>query len=588
MANWWKFWENTESSSNPAPLEVAKVAEDLDEMAKELEMYREHGTSNPGLIAQARIMAEKLRTNAGEITNYQVAAAYGAVYTKLAQTRRQVIREVDKIRPFYLVDAIVSQFVDDSLSPEVGTGNIIEVSSDREDLQREIDLLEERIDLDALVSSVAPELVLYGEYTLSTVINPKKVESLGEEVINVTGNPAMQPVPPLKDDGFGLREVKDDVEQGTVVSLASYSGTEGYIAVDDKGNLYKKEPADFIKFTLSSQKIRIDLHKELKAARAYGVTQDFKDIPRYARVGKSIIYPILSKLKELELLESLVPATKLAKLASGTVVGIQVPSGYDIGKAMDAAKQAEGVLNKKVGVDKTSGELTIENIMATAGRIKVVPVFGDKGQLSKMDYQSSEPDELLSSVKDIRETILNSAGIPYELIFSSDGAGKGEILKKYARYLRKLKVIQKAFEEGVREIIYIHLTNKGLKFTHEEIKVEFYNKLIEIDNLDKLEFVDATVGLLKNVKEFVLELASPEKNPAFHDQVDISDFVTFLNEQLNVIGFNNLMKQPDPKFTPGYNQKKNVNTIKRGKYTSDGEPANVDIPNMGTDLVRKY
>lgn len=577
MAFWDRFFTKKEITEVTAPQEQfnpgisEQAASHLIKLSEELNLYKEHGTSDPVLIAQAKVLAESLRNRPGVI-DYQVAAAYGSVYTKIADTRRVLIKEVDKMRMFYLVDVLLAQFTEDSLAPEIGTGNVLEISSPKEDLQREIDWLEEKFDIDQLVLAITPDLLLYGEYTLKTKVNPKPVadgrtveqKKLSEEIVQLIGEPQaaapnkeiVQLVGPANDSGqkddpnstqYGLIELEDTVEQGTVVSLTHYANTTGYLSADSGDNKIKKhEPADFIKFALSSQRMRIDLYKEFQVRYkngkiADGIPEELKDIPRYIRVGKSLIYPVIAKLKELELLEALVPATKLAKLSSGTVVGVQVPSGYDIQKAMEAAKQVEGVLNKRVGVDQRLGELTIENIMNTAGRLKVVPIFGDKGQLSKLDYQSDEPDELLASVKETRDTICSSMGIPSELLFGSEGESKGAILKKYARYLRKLKAIQKAVEDGVRQIVYIHLVNKGYSFKNEDIKVEFNHKLIEIDNLDNLEFIDTTVGLLKNTKDFITSLANKEENPQFADRVNVDKMAEFLNKQLNVIGFNNII-----------------------------------------------
>jgi hypothetical protein len=224
---------------------------------------------------------------------------------------------------------------------------------------------------------------------------------------------------------------------------------------------------------------------------------------------------------------------------------------------MEAAKRMEGLLNKKVGVDTERGQLTLENIMTSAGRLKVIPIFGDKGELRKFDYKQDEPDELLASVNDIRKVICDSVGIPYELIFVSDTVSKGELLRRYARYVRKLKSIQFAIADGIRQICYIHLTNKGINFVPDDIKVDFKNKLVEIDNLNKLEFLDTTVGMLKNAKDFIVDLMS-EDSP-LKGYIRVTVFKDFINEQLSLVGLRGLIDEtPEEKekvrhslFDPG-------------------------------------
>jgi hypothetical protein len=498
-----------------------------------------------------------LKTNGREESyNGRVAAALAATYTKVVDSRSKLIREVDKMRQFYMTDVIINQICEDAISPEVGSGRIIKVSSPNATIQAEIDALRNRVDFDALIQSVVPDLMSYGEYVVSTKI--AKVEK-GVQVDPTTV--------------YGVEEIRDDVEQGSVVAVANWNDTLGFLAQDPRrGTVVWKEPSDFIRFTLSSVRMRIDLHKEYGADRL-PKTAAGKDIPRFVRVGRSVVYPIIPKLKELELLEALVPATKLSKLSSGSIVGVQVPAGYDVQKAMEAARQMEQLVNKKVGVDSKLGELTIENIMSAAGRIKVIPMFGDKGQTQKLDYKSEEPDEMLASVRDIRSTICTSVGVPYEIVFGGEDEKRSVTLKKYARYLRRLKAIQKALDDGIRELIYIHLVNKGIDFKEEDVKTEFFNKLIEIDNLDKLEFMDTTIQFVDNAKKFVFELASPEANPYFGEQIRFKALASFINEQLNVVGFPNII---DPNYLKGPEDPRTP--------PPQAKPPNVDVPSDETPV----
>lgn len=497
--------------------------------------------------------------------DFAVAAAYAAIYTKIADGRRKVINEVDRMRNFYLVDVILQQITEDALSPEIGTGYIVELGSPRDDIKKELDYLDEKFEFDQMVQNITPDLLAYGEYTLATKVIPSKKamdllrdddDSINDSFMNesltvqdLTKKTSDVSKGGRSNDETGIISINDTVDQTNIVALTKDCNIDGYI-VKGKGGVSYREPADFVKFTLGGTRIRINMNSEM------GDTSNSSDsrvnqIPPFVRVGKSVISPILSKLRELELLETLVPATKLSKLSSGTVVGVQVPPGYEIEKAMEAAKKVEGILNKKIGVDPTRGELSIENIMTSAGRLKVVPIFGDKGTLSKLDYQSNEPDELLASINDIRKVILGSVGIPSELLFGIDSGSRGEMLKKYARYLRKLKSVQKSLADGLRQIVYIHLANKGIKFVPSDVKVSFYNKLVEIDNLDKLEFMDTVVGMLGHLREFVQEISNEQTSPNTAKYINPKGFVQYLDSQFGVIGLTDLInKDADGNPTP--------------------------------------
>lgn len=582
----------TKKEQVPSGNEINKqLYEQFLEAKEELKKYVDHGTADPHLLAQAQVIKEAMKSGKDSLSSYHAAAAYAAIYMRVSETRKKLIREIDKIRQFYFVDVIITQLTEDSLAPQVGTGDILFVTSDKREIQEEIDLLDEKFDFDLMASTITPDLLGYGEYTLATKVNPHPkvssnkiptegftevspdepnsvpIDALPFNSTNPSSDKYNNPGNVVQATEYGLVDILDNVDQAGVVALSKWGAPEGYLVSEttdgkNPSNVRRCEPSDYIKFSLSSQRVKVDIFKEF-GIRKSSLSDELKDLPKFVRVGKSQIYGAMPKLKELELLEALVPATKLSKLSNGSLVGVQVPAGYDINKAIEAAKQVEGLINKKIGVDPVLGEITVENIMSTAGRLKAVPIFGTTGTLQKLDYKSDEPDDLLSSVVDIRKVICTSVGIPYELLFGGEDT-KGNILKKYARYLRKLRSIQKSIEEGIRQLVYIHLANKGIEFSCEDIKVEFYNKLIEIDNLDKLEFIDTTIGLLKNAHDFFTELADRTKNPAYADKVDVTGFLKFMNEQLNVIGFHDVIRSldtalpgnplPIPTNIPGVNQ----------------------------------
>lgn len=468
-----------------------------------------------------------------ELDDHNVAAAYSELYTNVSQSRMGIIKEVERMSQFYLVDSIVSQFIEDALTPEIATNEILEVRYETEGendakgeaIQKELDDLDKRLDLDQLCLDIAPDLVRNGEYTLKNDFGDKKE---------------------------GIRHIRDTIEQGSTVAITQDGKIKGYLEMNDRANkLIVHPPKYFTKFVLAGDRVRVNLKKHVP--EEYLKSEEAKKLmamlPRYVRVGKSMIFPVLPKIKELELLEKLVPATKLAKLSGGSIVGMQVPESFDIGDALKATKRVEGLVNNKIAIDDNIGEVTVQAIMSSAGRIKVIPVFGDKGNLNKMDYKSDEPDDLLSSVQETRQVICDSIGMPYELLFKSDDGNKSETIKRYAKYLRRLKNIQRAITRGVEQLIMNHLVNKNIDFEPDKIKVEFRNKLVEIDNLDKLEHMDVTVSLLGNLRNFVSELLM-EDSP-LRKFVNITAYKDYMQGQLDTIGLGELLTDEENELGDG-------------------------------------
>jgi len=493
--------------------------------------------------------AIKENLQSGNLKNYHVAAALSAVYTKVSRYWKDIIREIDKVRNNYLVDLIINQITEDALAPDVSTGEILNVFSKNTKINKELKYLDEKFKFDDFVADFTPDLCAYGEQTFSTKIrtknNKEKQESITEKMrkkfekdSNI--NEEKSELDNNEEEGsLGLVELNDDVPHGTVIGISKGIEIDGYLVINDKDKIEKRSNWDYVKFRLGKSKIRIDLHQEFAHANK-NLKQAMKDIPRFVRIGKGFIYPIIAKLKELELLEVLVPATKINKLSSGTLIGMNVPSGTKIEDAMKASRKLEGIINKKVGIDTQKEEISLVNIMSSAGRVKIVPQFGEKGSLSKLDHHSEEPDDLLSSIRDIREVVSTTIGIPFEILFLSDTDKKVEILKRYARYIRKLKSVQKAISDGIRQIIYVHLVNVGISFTPKDIEIEFRNKLVEVDQLDKLEFADTVVSMLGNIKSFFYELA--EEDSPLAGYVNFEGLVKVLNEYLKSIGLSGAIR----------------------------------------------
>jgi hypothetical protein len=466
---------------------------------------------------------------AGQLKDFYTLTAYSSIYARVSDKLKEVIETVDGIRYFYLVEVMLNQITEDALAPKIGDDDIFKFSCQKEDIQKELDDLKKRLGLDQLIENIAPDLLAYGEYTLKTKIGTSK-----KPVKNDLKGGDSKFIPKA---GKGIIDVKDIVDQGTVVSLTQDGVTEGYIVYDEeRGRVEIKEVADYIKFSMGGTRIKIETSKILPVgtARNPQVKEIIDNIPRFIRMGKSVLYPVIPKIKELEILEKLIPATKINKLSQGNLVGMNLPENYNLEEAEEAVRRIESMVNKKISVDPVANEITVESILSTAGKTKVIPLFGDKGRLDQMDFRDNEPDDLLGSAKEIRELILDSVGIPSELVFKSDGDTKAEVLKRYAKYLRKLKKLQKTISQGIKQIAFIHLANKDIPFKEEEIEVVFNNNLVEIDNLDKLEHADVTLSLLGNVRDFFNDMV--EEESPYKDNINLDKVTEYLEENLSTIG----------------------------------------------------
>lgn len=457
---------------------------------------------------------------------YYVVSAYSSMHQRVAEKIQKIVSSVDGIRDFYLVEVMLGQLTEDALAPKIGSDEIIKFSHKDKNVEEYLNDMKESIGLDQIIENIVPDLCSYGDYVLETDI---KV-------------------------GDGLRGLYDNVEQGKTIPLVQDGRTDGYLHIDEvTGDVVKRELCDFIHFTLGGQriKVRFDATLPMLVKNNTKLREFFKKTPKYLRVGRSMLYPVLGKLRELELLEKLVPATKINKLSQGNMIGVPVPQDYDLNRGFDAAKQIENNINRKVMIDQTMKEVTVEAILSTAGRTRVVPIFGEKGRLEKLDYKADEPDEMFSNLRELRELICDSIGVPSEIVFKSEGTNKADILKRYAKYLRKLKKIQKSIINGCHQIVAIHLANstkyKGVDPSTVDIVLN--NHLVEIDNLDRLEHADITISFLKNVKEFFDDMASEGSN--YKQHIKFPKVIEYIEEQLKTVGLADAIETTQEKVKSG-------------------------------------
>lgn len=444
-----------------------------------------------GAYPRSRAVSTRVPNSKGSLnsrmqSDRQGALALAATYTAAAKGKRAYTQAYRSIREFYLVDAIVTAIVEDSLTPDITTGEVVEVTSNNVNLNKKLKELSKSVNFDQLVRDIAPDLIGNGEYTI-------KVNNSGGETT-----------------------IRDNVDQEKIVAFYD-KGFPSEFLIEGARDVKIAKPHEYAHFVIGDFKIRLKISEHFEE----GKKEIQGSIPEYARIGKPLFYGTIGKIKELQLLESLVPASKLNQITRGSIVGVGVPSASTPEEAFDVCRRYENVFNSSTGIDAVSGEVSVSDIIGVAGKVKAVPLFGDKGSLESIgDAKNNQSvDDLLSTVKDLREVICTSIGFPPELLFG--GESKAELLKRYARYLRKLKSVQSALSNGIKQIVLTHLNNEEetrkdktevirTSFSLDDISVRFRNELVNIDELEKLEFSDAMISTVKETFEFMTQLLENE------------------------------------------------------------------------------
>jgi len=527
-------------------------------------------------ISEAFSVAQAMNSLGRGLSNHLEIMAYSAIHTEASKHIKSVIKQVDDMRHFYLTEVILNQIFEDSLAPSTNSTEIFKYASENKRVQKELEQLKDDLNIDEIIEDIAHDLLAYGEYTLKNKFKNTKSETKKDEL----GDTSKKDIVKIKNTG-GLIDIMDEVDQGSVISLTKDGKPDSYLVIDDiDGKISKVPLSEYTKFILSGTRIRIPLANTIppKFKKDPKIRAFLADLPKFVKVGRSVIFHIMSKLKELELLEKLSPATKLNQITKSSLIGIQVPDTYGVKEGLMLAQQLESVINKKTSLDPTTKEITVAKILSSAGRAKVIPMFGDKGQLEKLDYKSEDPSDLLQSTKETREIVLDSVGVPVELVYRSEGDSKVDIIKRNARYMRKLKNLQKSIGRGCKQIAFTHLDSKGIKYKESDIEVVFTNTLPDVDNLEKLEHLDATVSVLSTLKDFFNDLS--EEDSPYKDMVKLDKLAEFIDHNLTTVGLSSAL---DSTIEP---EKDNVNVDgvdSQGNPTRQEAPVDAQDPDAGQE-----
>jgi len=414
--------------------------------------------------------------------------------------KQRMIEMVEAYKDTFFHQMIVNLLVDDALSVDPVTGDVVEITTVNEMLKPIVEGLQERIDLDAFISSIVEDVVAYGDYVVRVVNDGRKVVAL--------------------EDDIDQKKVIVVYKAGRPVCLVDYS--EVMKNSDDAMMSY----VEFLHFSVSPRKVRLKLPDRVYAqVEKEGFTE-------YVRVGKPLFWGLWDLLNSLYILMVFYPVFAVQKLNATTIVGVRVPPEMSVQRAWEIARKYQELLNVYTTVDER-GRVALVDIIDTVGKYKVVPIWGDERGFVQLVDPRIEESFALDIVDELKVLLCASLGVPYGFLFGSrEGATKLDTLKSFSRYVKKIASIQRAIREGLYQLVRIEAKLHGLgDISVEEVDVRFRNALISTEHLDKLEFIAGMIDTVRSSVEAVNEIAS-----ALEASVNKEKIVDFLNSYFGLIG----------------------------------------------------
>lgn len=458
---------------------------------------------------------------------YQYLNAYLA--TKVMYKRMETIRHQ------YLVAAVLQCLVDDALAMDPTTGEVFTVKvNDKHPYSKKANRLceefEKHFKIDRLINSVIEDAIFWGEYSMT--LQSTKGTDLGTH----NGTP-----------GAGIQQIIDANPPGTIFGVWDGVHPKYFVRLmkgintSVQGQLERLEPTSVWNIGIFPQKIRFSL--------GYGswLYDDSNRIAQFFRIGKPLFYSVYDKILELEAFEQAQYQKELGDAKRRGLISVQAPAGLDLNQLRDFSRFYERLLNESNGPDnlnEITGLEAIRHMMSSLSQVRVVPLQPDRGRFTPVDIKIAQ-DNIAEKIADRRKIILEAIGVPFEYVFGqgTGGASGHKVnLRQYIRYCRRLKEIQDGIAWSVQRLYRTHLMDNGIDVKLDDITVHFYNT-INIAEMDRLEFLDANVGMLKNLNEF---LAMQLEHPVMSKYINVSEVARYYAKVINQMeGVGNIIVVPD-------------------------------------------
>ncbi len=218
------------------------------------------------------------------------------------------------------------------------------------------------------------------------------------------------------------------------------------------------------------------------------------EYPFYAYVGQGIIgIEILNLINTIRLIETLLPINQVLNVAAGQLIYARFPEGpTNVGEAFDLARQYERLLNASVEVSSgtTGGPISIQDIITSVAKWRVIPLFGDKGSLEPRELPRPNPIDV-QTINYFKQALADAIPLPSSYLGVPESGGEGPDRNKLAQYYTMITEIRSAIADLAEVVI-----SKAVHFKKLRISGEYSILPIQVS------------GILENQMGDYFELAS--------------------------------------------------------------------------------
>ena len=441
-------------------------------------------------------------------------------------TYRNELNKYEVIKDQYLVSAMINAQAYDVLAIDPQTEKSFDLTIDTKypasnKAQRIVDDFRYNISLDTFLNKIICDAIFYGQYW---------IEFLRDKENHVVG-------------------LKDSYQPGSVFTV----GLEGlstqplyyHVTPGSSTRINTLDSNNIVCLSMQSDRMRFSLSKDpiLIQGRDSIIAQT-------STVGRPFCVDIYDKVFSLELLEQMYLAGIAAAMQRNTIISVKAPDGLDLQQIKSFSAYYEDVLNNNTDMDLPNLNAqdlgTIRMFAAAAAKLRVVPEQSQRGGIGVALGSAQTNDATLpDQINALRNLITDIKGIPYSFLFSPEGRTAqpaGLAMRQYVRYARSVKMMQNGIRRFLTKVLKELLRSYGMIVPDEYIHVSQYCA-VNVAELDRMEYVDATTTVIGNIYNPIATLTSDADVRPYVSQREKARFIESLLDSIS--GATQIINVPD-------------------------------------------
>ena len=484
-------------------------------------------------------------TEAEKILNMRIKALLEDRKTKEARYEQQ-----DKLAKASIYDVLLDYFMEDAFGIDPDDNVVsVDILDDDTDMRTLLevfpnDYLERNNVEELLTNNLKNKFLKYGELFFKKQYTNKLVTSWevldGKyiyPICNGTGILFYIQIDPIKND-FEIIEAKE------IVAF-----------------LLRPEPKSIVYGDTKLESLLSEQSDEFKA-----------EIPDSFMLGTPLLYNARNELTSLRITSIMADLNKLKKLATPSLVGVNVESIRDEDQLTELLDTYEEYFEDIIQLPEIDGEeedVDVDSFLNTS--IKAIPIEGSgKNGIQSIDLSSMDTSSLNEDIDKKKEDVALASGFPLSALSPQSDSDSKSDMSSNRRYRNKCKSAQRFIVRPLHEELLADFEVQNIDVSPSQVKV-FCKPIVSLDSAEDLEISIGAITQLSEVWEALQTISETSSDYC----TDEDGYFDYFNELLGSFkGAKKLLK-------------KKIAEAEEDTLLGDEPPANDNIGHHRVPSVKK-